>query len=154
MVISSSSGHHSIRDVFWKLVFVTPVRNKLNISDADIVDWLCHKLCCERTGDSSPPSLSGPDSQLLSLSTTPLLPSSGHVHSYRGVSESKASARPVASQQGQLCLVVRGLCDETLLTKDAKDLRGTCAVAVFLPTQPRSAEVGPDAVVWVIFHFY
>ena len=129
-------------------MFVTPAQHNLSGNDADIVDWLGHKLHYKQAGHNTPPSVGGANSQLLSLSTTPLT-SSTCVVSRGGASVGEVTARTAAAsrQQGQLCLAVRGVCDKMLLNKaedSLKDLLGTCAVAVFLPTPQDSSRSEVD----------
>lgn len=138
--LASSPLPLSTQHVFWKLAFVFHSRSNLTPSDSRIVEWLYHKLQFQpRSGNDdstrTPLSPSDVELQTLSLSSTPLLSQAG---------ASRVSLPVVAGGEDprrsrQLCLAVKGCCDDILWGKDeanclAKELCGTCAVAIFLPT--------------------
>ena len=101
------------------------------------MEWLYHKLQFHprsENDDSSHAPLSPSDVELqtLSLSSTPLFSQAGAGSVSLPVAEGNDSKR-----SRQLCLAVKGCCDEILWRRDeavASELRGTCAVAIFLPT--------------------
>ena len=125
--------------MFWKLAFIFQNHNNLTPSDSRIVEWLYHKLQFQpRSGNDdsthAPLSPSEDELQILSLSSSPLLSQAGA----NSVSLSVALAEGEESGRArQLCLAVKGCCDEILWREDeavARELCGTCAVAIFLPT--------------------
>lgn len=131
--VTSSSRLHTTQHIFWKLAFVFHSRSKLTSSDSRIVEWLYHKLQYQpkSSGNDSthttPLSPSDAELQTLSLTSTPIL--------------SKAQASSSSTLAGgwtrQLCLAIKGCCDDMLWRQDgealARDLRGTSAVAIVLP---------------------
>ena len=130
------------------MAFVFHSQCNLTPNDSRIVEWLYHKLQFQPKGtndDSTPTSLSPSDSELqtLSLTSNPLLSQAGVGRVSLSVAEGEGSG-----MSRRLCLAVKGCCDEVLWRKDealAKELCGTSAIAVFLPTpqqfSDRAAEV-------------
>ena len=148
--LSSCSTHN----VFWKLVFVFPSWNKLNRQESGIVEWLHHKLKFEiernerenfRTSLS--PLGAAVKPRVLSVTSAHFL-STRHTgtdtHSPT-VDKGRESTMMIATtrQKRQLCLAVKGVCDEVLWKDDeelTRELCGTCAMALFLPTPQYSNE--------------
>lgn len=135
---SSSSQPRSTQHIFWKMAFVFHSQHNLTPSDSGIVEWLYHKLQFQPMGMnddsmSTPLSPSEAELQTLSLTSSPLLSKAG---------VGRVSSLPVVEGEGsgrsrQLCLAIKGCCDEILWRKDealARQLRGTSAITVFLPT--------------------
>ena len=135
--ISSSSRPHTAQHVFWKLAFIYQNHNNLTPSDSRIMEWLYHKLQFQpRSGNDdsthTPLSSSEDELQTLSLSSSPLLSQAGASSVSLPVAEGEESGTA-----RQLCLAIKGCCDEILWREDeavARELCGTCAVAIFLPT--------------------
>ena len=135
--LASSSQPHSTQQIFWKLAFVFHSQSKLSPCDSRIMEWLYHKLQFQpRSGNDdsthTPLSPSEVELQTLSLSSTPLLSQAGASSVSLPVVEGEESVR-----SRQLCLAVKGCCDEILRRKGeavTRELCGTCAVAIFLPT--------------------
>ena len=131
------ASSHSTQHFFWKLAFVFHSQSKLTPDDSRIIEWLYHKLQFQpRSGkdDSThtPLSPSEVELQTLSLSSTPLLSQAGASSVSLPIVEGEDSVR-----SRQLCLTVKGCCDEVLWRKGeavTRELCGTCAVAIFLPT--------------------
>ena len=142
-ITSSISSSSSTRHVFWKLTFIFPSQTKLNHRDSGIVEWLHHKLQLQPQGREKETSLS-PHSlnnvskppRMLSLATTQLFSSATS-----GAVADGGEDRERADRQRKICVAVKALRDETLQRKDeelSRELCGTCAVAVFLPTPQHS----------------
>ena len=99
------------------------------------MEWLYHKLQFQpmnghNDATHTPLSPSEVELQSLSLTSTPILSKAG------------AGTQPVVEGENvrksrQLCLAIKGCCDEILWRNDealARELCGTCAVVLFLPT--------------------
>ena len=135
----------SSQHIYWKMAFIFPSENKLTERECDIVEWIYHKLHYQAQNKQeachTPLSPSEIKPQTLTLSSTPLLSRLG------GVAAETEDNESTAGRSKQLCLAIKGLCDAALGNKDdeiTRELCGTCAIALFLPTPhlDQTAEVG------------
>ena len=151
---SSPSSYCSTHHVFWKLVFVFPSWNKLTERESGIVEWLHYKLEFELERNhretvhtSLSPFAATVKPQVLSVTSTHFLSTrraGTNTHS-PPVNGGRGNATTITTgEKRQLCVAVKGVCAE-LLCKEAdegltRELCGTCAIALFLPTPQYSNE--------------
>lgn len=136
--LSSSKPFLFFKNIYWKLTFVHPDKNSLNEDDAGIVEWLYHKLRHHQPrSDHTFSHQVG--TELLTRTVSPIFPTSEESSGSQG---DRGEDTAIAGQHRQLCLVVKGLCDQEL-TRDEQELSselcGSSALMVFLPT-PQSSD--------------
>lgn len=140
--IPSSHLCSPVQHIFWKLTFVYPDQSKLSQRESAIVQWLHYKLQFrpqEKENEAVHSPLSPKEPQLLSLSVTSTTPGGA------------ADSSTAVDWQTKLCLVVNGVSEESLQKKEeglTREHRGTCAMAIFLPT-PKYSHDSTEAHVHV-----